>query len=491
MRHIDGSPRPASLIESMRDIGYSLETAVADVIDNSISAEASTIQLHALAREDGYAIGIVDDGHGMTEAELLAAMRPGCVNPLEFREAKDLGRFGLGLKTASFSQCRRLTVVARRAGETSIAVWDLDEVARTNEWIIGIPDSVEDVPWVDTLSATGTLVVWEQLDRVVGDLQGVEAARHFEERIADVADHLELVFHRFLAGRPWRSKAIAMTLNGRPLEPHDPFHTRHPATQKDPEEPIPLRGGIVVVQAFTLPHHNRVSSADWQKHAGKEGYLKNQGFYVYREDRLIIRGTWFGIARQAELTKLARVRIDFPNTLDSAWKIDVRKAMVQTPPAVRSHLRNLVERLTGPSKTAFRQRGAKLVAHSSEPTWGRIQKDGRISYRVRPEHPAVAEFRGELSVDLQSRFDRLLEFVSAAFPTDSLFADMGAHPEDITNSDLSEPVVREAVAALYRRLSSSGADREEIRKVILASEPFRSNSRLVEMVLDELVEGVD
>lgn len=491
MRHVDASPSPASLIESMRDIGYSLETAVADVIDNSISAQASNIQLHAMALESGYAIGLVDDGHGMTESQLLDAMRPGCVNPLDKRAEKDLGRFGLGLKTASFSQCRRLTVISRVEGKTSIAIWDLDEVAEADEWIISVPDTIAGIPFTDGLGPSGTLVVWERLDRVVGDLQGVQAAKHFEERVSDVADHLELVFHRFLAGRPWRSKALTITLNGRALEPHDPFHTLHSATQKHPEEPIPLRDGVVVVQAFTLPHHNRVSSADWQKYAGREGYLKNQGFYVYRENRLIIRGTWFGLARQSELTKLARVRIDFPNTLDSAWKIDVRKAFVQTPPPVRAHLRNLVERLTGSSKTVFRHQGTKLVARSTEPTWARVQKDGKISYRVRPEHPAVTAFRSELDTDLQSRFDRLLEFVSAAFPADSLFADMGAHAEDLANAELPELVIREAAAALYRSLSLAGVNKEQIRKAVLTGEPFRSNSRLVNTVLDELMEGVD
>jgi hypothetical protein len=491
LRHVDASPSPASLIESMRDIGYSLETAVADVIDNSITARASAIELYAMPLEDGYAIGIMDDGHGMTQSELLDAMRPGCLNPLERRAERDLGRFGLGLKTASFSQCRRLTVVTRACGKTSVAVWDLDEVAHANKWIIGVPDTSDDVPWADRLGETGTLVVWQHLDRVVGDLQGVQAAKHFDERISDVAEHLELVFHRFLTGRPWRSKALSVTLNGRPLVPYDPFHSTHSATQKDPAEPIRLGGSEVVVQAFTLPHHNRVSSADWLKYAGPEGYLKNQGFYVYRENRLIIRGTWFGLARQSELTKLARVRIDFPNTLDSAWKIDVRKAFVQTPPPVRAHLRNLVERLTGSSKNVYRHQGTKLVARSTEPTWARVQKDGKISYRVRPEHPVVSTFRGELDTDLQPRFDRVLEFISAAFPSDSLFADMGAHAENLANAELPESVIREAAAALYRSLCSTGIERQLVRKAVLAGEPFRSNSRLVNAVLDELMEGAD
>jgi len=188
------------LIESMRDFGYSLESAVADVVDNSITARALTVSIFADSTGSEPRIGILDDGEGMTEAELLHAMRLGSRNPLDNRDRADLGRFGLGLKTATFSQCRRLTVATRRDGMTSIARWDLDYVAETDEWLVQIPDDPGSIPWMSRLGDRGTLVVWEHLDRVVDSAAGEEGMARFVRKVDEARSHLELVFHRFLAG---------------------------------------------------------------------------------------------------------------------------------------------------------------------------------------------------------------------------------------------------------------------------------------------------
>lgn len=295
-------------------------------------------------------LAIVDDGEGMSEDELLAAMRPGSRNPLDTRDKEDLGRFGLGLKTASFSQCRKLTVASRKDGVISCARWDLDKVAQTNQWLVELLDEPSSVPWIDELGISGTLVVWEKLDRLV-EGEASEARSAFVSRIDDASEHLELVFHRFLAGERGIKK-IALELNGRALEPFDPFHSTHPATQAGPVEKIKSGGQEVEVQAFTLPHHKK-DPEGWERFAGKAGYLKNQGFYVYRGKRLIIHGTWFGLARQKELTKLARVRIDMPNGMDAEWKIDVKKASAQPPYHVRERLRRIIETIGATSRRVY------------------------------------------------------------------------------------------------------------------------------------------
>ena len=206
-------PKASVLVESLRDIGYSLHTAVSDVIDNSLTAGARTIKLHAETHAEDPAIGILDDGIGMTEAELLEAMRPGSRSPLEGRTATDLGRFGLGLKTASFSQCRRLTVVTRRAGVTSCAVWDLDTVATRDRWIVELPEDVATIPWSELLATDGTLVVWQKLDRLV-DPDGQGDRRDLVRQLDETARHVEFVFHRFLSGREGREGRVEVSLNG-------------------------------------------------------------------------------------------------------------------------------------------------------------------------------------------------------------------------------------------------------------------------------------
>lgn len=370
MRTSLAAPRASILIESMRDIGYTLETALADVIDNSITAGATTIRIFAESCDAGYRIGIVDDGHGMSESELLDAMRPGSTSPLDDRASEDLGRFGLGLKTASFSQGRRLTVASHRDGATSAAIWDLDIVAREDEWLVQLPDRTDDIPGISLLGEHGTVVLWEKLDRIVDGVDAAASDRQFDRRMMDAATHLELVFHRFLTGEPGHRK-ITILLNERPLQPFDPFHTRHPATEAGPIEKIGVAGGVVTIQTFTLPHHSKVSAAEWERHAGREGYIKNQGFYVYRERRLIMHGTWFGLARQTELTKLARVRIDMPNGLDAEWKIDVRKASAQPPYAVRERLRRIIETIGASSKRVYTVRGTRLTSDNRLPVWNR------------------------------------------------------------------------------------------------------------------------
>lgn len=167
-RDVDATPYAASLIEGHRDFGYSLETALADIIDNAITAGARTVELIADTVADEPWIALADDGSGMTETELVEAMRLGSKNPTHAREAEDLGRFGLGLKSASFSQCRSLTVLTRQDNRTSCARWDLDRVAKRNDWSLELIDSAELVTGHDLLPETGTVVIWEKLDRLSG-----------------------------------------------------------------------------------------------------------------------------------------------------------------------------------------------------------------------------------------------------------------------------------------------------------------------------------
>ena len=315
MRVFEIAPKPSSLIESIRDIGYSLSTALADLIDNSIAARAETVQIFASLGVPDLKVGILDDGVGMTEDELLEAMRLGSRSPLEKRAQSDLGRFGLGLKTASFSQCRVLTVVTRTNGTTASARWDLDHIAKSDRWQVQMPDDLTSIPWTEHLGGSGTLVVWEQLGLGVNDGESGRNMTDFVRQMDEAQSHLELVFHRFLSHEPGHRR-VRIEMNNRSLEPFDPFHSSHPATIAGPTERIRVAYEDVLVQPFTLPHHGKVTPTEWDRHAGPEGYLRNQGFYVYRERRLIVHGTWFGLARQSELTKLARVRIDMPNSLD-------------------------------------------------------------------------------------------------------------------------------------------------------------------------------
>ena len=244
-------PGAAAMIETFRAIGYSLETAVADIIDNSISAEAKNIYINRVWKGGESIITIRDDGYGMSNEEIIQAMRPGAQNPLEERSLTDLGRFGLGLKTASFSQCRNLTVMSKQEeGAVSYWTWSLDYVAQSDKWelIKWAPDeyinALEDV-------ARGTIVIWSHLDRVIPSATRDEdenAKRKFSEAFDKVKRHLSMTFHRFM-----ENKTIKLFWCGHEIEPWNPFCPEENKVQIRPTEPI---GENVTVKAYILPHKN-------------------------------------------------------------------------------------------------------------------------------------------------------------------------------------------------------------------------------------------
>ncbi|MGE0256844.1 MAG: ATP-binding protein [Alphaproteobacteria bacterium] len=471
----------------MRDLGYSLETAISDIIDNSITAGARQIQVITETFSEEPFIAVVDDGGGMTEAELVAAMRPGSRNPLATRDEPDLGRFGLGLKSASFSQCRRLTVVSRKSGITSAAIWDLDDVAQRNEWTVQLPDSISAIPGIDHLGPTGTLVLWEKLDRLSGGYShnAAKRAETINQRIAETERHLRLVFHRFMED----AKPLRILLNGRLLRPLDPFARTNQATIPDPEEKLTLNRGDVEIQSFTLPHHKQTSKTDWEDVAGPEGHLKSQGFYLYRGRRLIIYGTWFGLCRQSELTKLSRVRIDIPNSMDADWKIDVKKSSAQLPPVVRDRLRKVIERIQDASKRTYRKRGQKLVDQERLPMWHRVQADGQIRYRPNVEHPAFAEFAERLPQDLRRGFFNCIALVGASLPIETLHADMAGTAEEIVPDRVDEDTLTQAVQATLSVLLGARKDIKEILSLMKDVDPFRSAWEDTQRIIAATVEA--
>jgi hypothetical protein len=487
MREVKARPKASVLIESMRDIGYRLETALADIVDNSITAGATEVDLFSNISTDDLKIAILDNGMGMTESELIEAMRPGSRSPLEHREAADLGRFGLGLKTASFSQCRRVTVVSRKKGDTSVAIWDLDRVAEVDDWVVQIPDDPLSIPWADHLTESGTLVVWDKLDRLTETAEeAVVDVATINEQLDIARSHLELVFHRYLSGESGLTR-VRMSLNGNQLVSFDPFNPGNPATIVGPVETILVSGHPVLLQTFTLPHHKKVTPGEWERYGGPDGYLKNQGFYVYREKRLIVHGSWFGLARQTELTKLARVRIDTPNELDTEWKIDVKKASAQPPRLVRERLRRIIETIGATSKRVYTQRGRRLVNDNRLPVWIRSQDKGQISYAINQEHPVYADLIEKIPEDMKSDFRRAIDFTGSTLPIDALYADFGNEPNAISVDTTVDDVLEQTAITTFRHLTLTLKMPESAAiDMIKAAEPFQSNWEVVQRVLATL-----
>ena len=480
MRTHNAAPSASSFLESLRDIGYSLETAVADILDNSITAKSTEIEIHLNVINKAAQIAIIDNGIGMTEEELLIAMRPGSKSPLDSRAKDDLGRFGLGLKTASFSQCRKLTVVTRKDEQLSAAQWDMDFIAKQeyDEWTLQIPEGIEieSIPFTDQIPETGTLILWERLDRLEDATLNTTLEDHLYENFDVVRKHLELIFHRFLDGeKPYRK--VQILINDEVLKAFDPFHSKHNSTIIQPEEVIRVQNIPINIQPYVLPHHKKTTAADWVKYGGEAGYLKSQGFYVYRAGRLIIHGTWFRLAKQVELTKLSRVRVDMPNELDHLWKIDVKKSSAQPPLIVRERLKKIIDRICGASHRVYTQRGQKLVDPRVNAFWARRVDKGEISYEIDTEHPAIKGFYEVLDNDQVKKFNILLKVFGEYLPIDSLFGDIASHAENVVSGSCGKEDLKsllEITCKLYKQ-QEPNISYETIIANLRKTEPFKSN----------------
>jgi hypothetical protein len=481
-------PNPDNLISSMRDIGYTLGTALADVIDNSITAGARSIDLFMESNGTERRIAIIDDGSGMTRDTLIEAMVFASQHPDDKREEKDLGRFGLGLKTAAVSQCRRLTVVTMRDSVASAARWDLDVISETAKWSLDEwqPGDGTERPWMmEQLGTHGTLVLFENLDRLVTDDGSSIDDAEFERRMSEASAHLELVFHRFLSGEPGQAR-IKMSANGIAFEPFDPFNKNNPATIKHPSESFRLGGELIWFQGFTLPHQSKVSPAEYEKYATIEGYQSTQGFYVYRGKRLIIHGTWFGLTKALPLTNLARIQIDIPNGLDSKWKINVMKSTAELPPQVKRRLRALIATIKGPSVDVHVGTTVRLAEQNRLPVWNRDKKpDGSIYYRPNENHPVLLEYLSNLPDDRKEGFHDILEFVGSTLPMPLLFVDLANDAEQVSENDTDPDVFERKAIDTYKVLAEN-LQRGEILTMMQAAEPFSSRWETTLKIIDSI-----
>lgn len=481
------------MLESLRGLGYSPPSALADIIDNSIAAQANEVRLDFCWRGKESYISILDDGNGMDGEALYTAMRLGGRSPLEKRDSNDLGRFGLGLKTASLSQCRRLTVASQKNGQLNCLCWDLDYLASSDEdsWLLleGPCEGSEELIRPLDGSVKGTLVIWELLDRIT--VPGF-TEQDFLDLIDRVERHLSMVFHRYLRGpRP----RLNILINGRRVPSWDPFLLDHPATWSSPVEVMRTSSGDVLVQCHVLPHRDRLERHEYEAAAGPDGWTAQQGFYVYRNERLLVSGSWLGLGQgrcwtKEEAQRLARIRIDIPNTCDVEWNIDVRKSSARPPVSVRNRLIRLAEDARERARRVFAHRGHAVRV----PTDGSLMLAWRaehfadgLRYRIDQDHPAVKgvlEDAGNLLSDIKT----MLSIIEETVPVQRIWLDTAEGkevPRTGFSGDSSEKVMA-VLQVMYRNLiDRKHLSSSDAREQLLRTEPFQDYPQLVASLPDE------
>lgn len=378
-------PSARRTISSLRDVGYDTPHAIADLVDNSVAARATLVEVTFHFDGNRSWIRVADNGEGMDAATLLEAMRYGSERDYV---NDDLGKFGFGLKTASTSQCRKLTVASRRAPQYArmeVRQLNLSHIEKTNQWQVlvlegeGRPDYVIE----PLLEHTGTVVVWEDLDRILEykDPWGEWARRKLLSLAEQVDTHLGMVFHRFLAGEV-PERRLRITVNGSKVEPWDPFCRREQKTEELPSKDLTVNGeggaGLVRVQRYVLPRQNEFSSdAAWRLASGPANWNRQQGFYVYRAHRMIQSGGWNRMRTSDEHTKLARVSIDFYPELDGVFGINITKTRVGLPQDLRDQLDPLVAQITRRAQQRYRSSEPKGTGGSSASTADRRTSPAR------------------------------------------------------------------------------------------------------------------
>lgn len=484
-------PNAGSMLESLRGLGYAPATALADLIDNSIAANSSEVSIQFEWAGPQSWVRIVDDGDGMDDAALEAGMRLGARDPRAERAATDLGRFGLGLKTASFSQARRLTVASKQKdGAVACLRWDLDLIGQEPgaEWPLfegAAPGSEHLIAQLDHIEH-GTVVLWENLDRIVTD--GFKSTDMIE-LMERVDAHLAMTFHRLLEGQ---QPELRLSLNGQPIRPWDPFLTGHPGKALESPEYRIVHTTGVTAQCHVLPHRDMLKSSEQESAAGPAGWTQQEGFYVYRNRRLLLAGGWLGLGDggkpwpRDEAHRLARIRLDIPNSADADWKINVLKSTASPPVRLRSQLHRLASETRNTARKVFAHRGHITPATGAGPNavkeaWQARRSAQGTSYRIARDHDLVASIlnrAGPLKPDILA----LLRLIEETVPVQRIWLDTAEDKETPMTGFAGAPddEVMETLNSMFDALVKfRGLSPSEARERLGRTPPFDRHLNLV------------
>lgn len=471
------NPSKANIImNSMRSMGYSFESAMADVIDNSISAHANDITILFPKTADYCYVAVCDNGEGMSSNELFEAMCYGSDVEAHVGIAGDLGRFGLGLKTASLSQCKKMTVISKKDGDYSAFCWDMDFVINKEDWMVLELDDTEikNKPGMDYLSEieSGTIVLWEDFDvieKTTGDV--FSSLDKYKER---TTNYLSLIFHRFL-----NEEEISISINNFKLKGQDPFLENHPKTnvKKTISCIIEDSNGVertVSVTPFVLPFQKDLKKEDIKLVGGYEELRSRQGFYIYREKRLIIYGTWFGLKKN-ELTKHARIRVDIPNTLDDIWNIDIKKQHAVIPRKIQNELKRVIEESRDLAVKRQKYRGElENIDGGYSYIWKRNECRGKYTYKINRESVIADIFSGlELDDAVTDRIEMMLKNIEDSIPYQDIYIHMSANEVQSEYDDKKrEEIVEDLSFLIETRINRGDKDVEGIIEFFYKKEPY-------------------
>lgn len=487
LQSVNAEPEASSMIETFRAIGYSIETAIADIIDNSITAGASNIWVDYDWRGSKTTLSIFDDGIGMNNEQLIQAMRPGSKNPLAERRHDDLGRFGLGLKTASFSQTRKFTVFSKAKGyKTIFWSWDLDYVNQEQAWklIRYIPDEENWNKKFDSIE-TGTCVIWWDIDRLTKDTveDSQEAKAKFLGIMDIVKSHLSMVFHRFI------DDGLKIYFRNRLIKSWDPFLIGVSGLQSKAE--TKLAEGLIKIKGYILPHRSKLSAEQYNYGKGpKDSWSAHQGFYIYRNKRLLVSGDWLGLFKREVHYDLCRIQIDLPNNFDGDWQIDIKKSIARPPSIFREQIIAIAKEVRNQAVEVYRHKGKvlkrKLATDEYFPLWEERVRHGKRFYRINRKHPLLDELLSKTG-DLKNDIEKVIQFIEETIPVPliTLQESENEKPHGQPFEGIDHNAIKDTMQKLFNVLISSGISTEKAKARILNTEPYNFYPEYIEFLINE------
>ena len=474
MKEESCEPNISSFIKSLRDIGYTFEIAVADILDNSVSAKSKNIEILSMKDPEIF-LSILDDGIGMDEVTLKEAMRISSIDPDNERDSLDLGRFSLGLKTASYSQCTLLTVVSKTNNSNLNArQWDLDKTGRLNKWVLNSLEE-EDIKklfndigqkhQLDKLKQqkSGTLVIWQKLDRFESE--------SLSRKLTELNEHLSLVFHRFLDGSHKASK-INISINENPLVAFNPFHK---STPKETNE-LKANGKTVEVKGHILPAFNakKTSRNEYLRYATSDGYSRSQGCYLYRANRVISYASWWKIVPSQDANQLVRFEIDISNNQDKEWGISVTKAGfgITPPAAIREDLRIQFKNVINIGRGIIV--GRRVNNNTQVKLWQMFRSSTKQNnFLVNKKHPLYIALKGAAGNKLSKTIDLYLRLLEAYLPIGDIARVQLNNPIELKESIEKEKI---DIKTQTQEYLNQGFTLEEIN-FLIGSEGFEKNGK--------------
>jgi len=481
-QYLEQPPPPSTLLFAIRSIGYNFETAVADIIDNSISAQASEVRIFSEPSGIPY-FCFLDNGTGMTESELKNAMLLGSNRSQKIDSSEDLGRFGLGLKSASLSQCRKFSVISKRDNCINAITFDIDIIEQTQKWNVVRLSKTEykDLPEISRLFSqeSGTLVIWQNFDKLAKNTKNFDVS--FRKQVALAQEHVEFVFHRFY-------NEIKIFFNERRIEKRDPFLVdSYGRQQQGRMQKIKIERSEINITPYTLPYANTLSREEKNLLGNPKSIYDEQGLYLYRNRRLIAWGSWFYTEVRSELNKLARVQVDIPSSLDDIWMLDVKKSSAKIPDKIKETIRTAINESTLRSRGTVRHPGERERG-AEQKVWDRFEAPDRssVKYLLNRKNPLLQTLQQRLETTELNLLEQFIKQVESFIPKHTIHIDQTddiqiADPWAPQNeNDLLEDLLQKV------RIAEEARDRLDLLDRYLCFETYAKLKNIKEQIQEML-----